>query len=198
MLNTTINRKAQLLKKVRLCTLHSAILLQTLLKIHEAGADVVELSISETEEQFRFTVQDNGKGMSKETLSKALDPFMTDGIKHPHRKVGLGLPFLVQSAEQSGGGWDIQSEPGCGTKVSAWFDVNNIDMPPVGDIPSMVRTVLLFAGPTEFIVRRSLKSKNQNYSWELRKTQLLEILGSFEESDSLILLDTYLRSQEEG
>jgi hypothetical protein len=39
--------------------------------------------------------------MTAEELQRALDPFHTDGIKHPHRKVGLGLPFLVQTAEHA-------------------------------------------------------------------------------------------------
>lgn len=164
----------------------------------EAGAGLVDLSISETNSEFRFTVKDDGKGMSKEVFSKALDPFMSGGIKHPHRKVGLGLPFLVQTAEQSGGGWHIDSKPGRGTVLCAWFDLHIIDVPPIGDIPGMVRTVLLFSGPAELIVRRSLKRERHEYSWEVRKTKLLEILGSFEESGSLILLNEYLRSQEDG
>ena len=76
----------------------------------ESGASLIELEIRETGSEFRFVVKDNGKGMTKEELGRALDPFVTDGVKHPHRKVGLGLPFLMQTAEQSGGGWDVQSE----------------------------------------------------------------------------------------
>jgi hypothetical protein len=164
----------------------------------ESGADTVELSVSETETEFRFVVQDNGKGMTPDTLQRALDPFVTDGIKHPHRKVGLGLPFLVQTAEQSGGGWHIDSHPGTGTTVTAWFDAQNVDMPPVGDVPGMIRTVLLFPGPTEIGIRRLLSTGAHTVKWEVRKTELLDILGDFEDTQSLILLDQYLRSQEEN
>jgi len=78
----------------------------------ESGASIVELHICETvdasgKEEFRFTVKDNGKGMTNEELKAAQDPFVTDGIKHPHRKVGLGLPFLIQTAESTGGGWKM-------------------------------------------------------------------------------------------
>ena len=75
----------------------------------EAGAETVELEIREGGGEFRFLVRDNGKGMSKEELERAVDPFVTDGVKHPNRKVGLGIPFLIQTAEQSGGGWEIMS-----------------------------------------------------------------------------------------
>jgi nitrogen fixation/metabolism regulation signal transduction histidine kinase len=76
----------------------------------ESGADLVELEVKEGSPSdeggngLRFEVKDNGKGMTKEELQRAVDPFVTDGVKHPHRKIGLGLPFLIQTAEQSGGG----------------------------------------------------------------------------------------------
>ncbi|MHB9296623.1 hypothetical protein PilKf_02396 [Pillotina sp. SPG140] len=155
----------------------------------ESGADTVELSLEEGV-LFRFTVKDNGKGMSSEALSHAIDPFVTDGIKHPHRKIGLGLPFLIHMAEQSGGGWHIDSQPGSGTTVTAWFDTNNIDMPPLGDLPGMFRTVLLFPGPREFII--SYTGKQQ---FTVKKSDLHEILGDFEDAGTLVLLDQFLRSQ---
>jgi hypothetical protein len=168
----------------------------------ESGAALVELEVSETGNsgghgEFRFTVRDNGKGMSADELKRAVDPFVTDGIKHPRRKVGLGLPFLIQTAEQSGGGWDIKSEKGKGTTVSAWFDTANVDMPPVGDIPGIFRSVLMFQGPEEVHITRSFGGKEEGNSYELRKTEISEALGGLEDTGSLVLLDRYLRSLEE-
>ena len=165
----------------------------------ESGADLVELEIMETvckgKGEFRFTVRDNGKGMSAEELELARDPFVTDGIKHPHRKVGLGIPFLIQTAEQSGGGWELKSEKGKGTEVEAWFDTANVDMPPVGDISGMFRTILLFPGPKEIVIHRS--NKNKGIDYELRKTELTEAIGGFDDTESLLLLNDYLHSIEE-
>ena len=141
-------------------------------------------------------VRDNGKGMTKEELSRALDPFVTDGVKHPHRKVGLGLPFLIQTAEQSGGGWDVQSEKGKGTTATAWFDTGNVDMPPVGDLPGMFRSVLMFNGPDEVVIRRQRKGGTA-LDYEVRKSELVEALGGLEDAGSLTMLGQYLRSQEE-
>jgi len=185
----------------------------------ESGADLVELSVEETvasagKREFRFTVKDNGKGMSSEELSRAQDPFITDGIKHPGRKVGLGIPFLIQTAQQSGGGWDIKSEKkngtpvsgetatDCGTEISAWFDLDNVDTPPLGDIPGMFRTVLLFTGPDEMVIRRFRASApgaggEGHVEYEIRKTELSDALGNLEDAQSLILLDQYLRSLED-
>ena len=178
----------------------------------ESGAGLVELLIRETGDfsergsggmgEFRFTVKDNGKGMSPEELKRAQDPFVTDGIKHPNRKVGFGIPFLIQTAETSGGGWKMESRKrgveaeASGTEASAWFDLGNVDTPPVGDIPGMFRTVLLFGGPAEIVIRRFREAPPLDY--EIRKTELIDALGGdLEDVQSLILLDQYLRSLEE-
>jgi len=180
----------------------------------ESGADLVELEVSETLTssgggEFRFTIKDNGKGMSAAELKLAQDPFITDGVKHPNRKVGLGLPFLIQTAEQSGGGWNIDSEKRpeasdalpkaalCGTTVSAWFDLGNVDTPPIGDIPGTFRTSLLFEGPSEMVIRRSRQAPQGRFNYEVRKTELVDALGGIEDVQSIVLLDRYLRSLEE-
>jgi len=161
----------------------------------EAGADKVELDVIENDKEFRFLVNDNGKGMTQEELKRAIDPFVTDGIKHPNRKVGLGLPFLIQTAEQSNGGWDIKSEKGKGTTVTAWFDTGNVDIPPTGDIPGMFRTILMFNSKAEIILRR-VKPDGEEY--EICKSELAEAIGGLENVGSLVLLGDYLRSLEEN
>jgi len=161
----------------------------------EAGADLVELEVSETDKEFRFLVKDNGKGMTEEELKRAKDPFVTDGIKHPNRKVGLGLPFLIQTAEQSEGGWDIKSEKGKGTNVTAWFDVTNVDMPPIGDVALMFRSILMLPGSAEIILRRK---KHMEDGYEVCKSELEEAIGGFEDVGNLVLLKEYLESLEDG
>ena len=178
----------------------------------ESGADFIELELGEIwnspgKGEFRFSVKDNGRGMTARELKLAQDPFAGDGLKHRKRKVGLGIPFLIQTAEQSGGGWNMESrkqgEPGAagadrgtGTKVSAWFDLGNVDTPPAGDIPGMIRTVLLFHGPAEVVIRRVRQAPDGRIVYELRKTELAGALGCLSDARSLILLDKYLRSLE--
>jgi hypothetical protein len=168
----------------------------------EAGAKLVELEVSESApknggREFRFLVKDNGKGMTKEELKLALDPFVTDGIKHPNRKVGLGLPFLIQTTVMSGGGWDVQSEKGKGTTVTGWFDTGNIDTPPTGDLPGMFRTILTFNSDAEICIRRVAKLENgTEKEYEVCKSELVDALGDLENAGSLVLLDKYLWSLE--
>ena len=164
----------------------------------ESGAALVELEVRESGGEFRFLVKDNGKGMTKEELELALDPFVTDGIKHPHRKVGLGLPFLTQTAVMSGGGWDVQSEKGKGTTAEAWFDTGNVDTPPTGDLPGMFRIILMSNGPEDIHIRRSQKLKDETEKkYEVSKSELIDVLGDLEDTGSLVLLDKYLRSLED-
>ena len=193
----------------------------------ESGASLVELEIRESSEppsaatlEFRFIIRDNGKGMGGAVLDRAMVPFVTDGVKHPGRKVGLGIPFLIQTAVQSGGGWSICStvaggetavrfgggieQPATGTSVhgtvvEAWFDLANVDTPPVGDIPGLFRTALLFAGPKEVVIKRSKKGSEGKADLDYRivKTELIEALGGELESvSSLVLLRQYLQSLE--
>lgn len=162
----------------------------------EAGADTVELEVTDGGKEFRFLVKDNGKGMTEEELKRAIDPFVTDGIKHPNRKVGLGLPFLIQTAEQSGGGWDIKSEKGKGTEVTAWFDSGNVDIPPTGDIPKMFRAILMFNSDAEIIIRRKKLNEGNEDEYEIKKSELVDAIGNLEEASSLVMLGEYLNSLE--
>jgi hypothetical protein len=135
--------------------------------------------------------------MTKEELDRAKDPFVTDGIKHPNRKVGLGLPFLIQTSVMSGGGWDLQSEKGKGTTAEGWFNTGHVDTPPLGDIPGMFRVILTSDTTAEIIIRRCLLSDDGTKNeYEVQKSELVEALGGLEDAGSLVLLDQYLRSLE--
>ena len=203
----------------------------------ESGASLVELAVWETDDpgdvenpavrEFRFFAGDNGKGMTGADLDRNMDPFVTDGVKHPGRKIGLGLPFLIQTAVDSGGGWRISSavkegekvqrsggvanktlpciarfagDSINGTSVEAWFDLANVDTPPIGDIPGLFRSVLMFTGPEEIVLKRLRKGRGVSVKldYEVKKTELAEALGDLEDVGSLVLLGKYLHSLEEN
>jgi two-component system sensor histidine kinase RegB len=61
-------------------------------------------------------VHDEGSGMPADVLSRAGEPFFT--TKVPGEGMGLGL-FLTQTlAQQLGGGFELRSEPGAGTRAT--------------------------------------------------------------------------------
>ena len=67
----------------------------------------------------RFTVTDTGVGMDAATLARVTEPFFT--TKPAGEGTGLGLPMVKGFAEQSGGAFHIESNPGAGTRASLWL-----------------------------------------------------------------------------
>ena len=117
-----------------------------------AGADTIEISLEQDAggDLLALTVADNGRGMDPETLRKVVDPFYTTRTT---RRVGLGLPFLKQSAELCGGSLVLESAPGIGTTLKAWFKLSCIDVPPLGNIPSTLVTLLAGAPSVHWVYR---------------------------------------------
>ena len=64
-------------------------------------------------------VEDNGKGMPKEVLKKAADPFYT--TKEAGKGTGLGLSIAFNTVQAHQGQMAIESEPGKGTRVMLRF-----------------------------------------------------------------------------
>lgn len=106
----------------------------------EIGIDFVVDSIAST---LLFSIQDNGSGMDEETLKKLDDPFFTTRTT---RKVGLGIPFLKMTCEQTGGYLKLFSESGTGSVVEAVFRTDHPDCLPLGDIAGYL-ALLLRANP---------------------------------------------------
>ncbi len=107
-----------------------------------ADARKIEIIITRdvAQDLLYIEVIDDGKGMDAETLAKVRDPFFTTKRK----KTGLGIPFLIQAAEQAGGQVTAESAPQQGTRVVARFRWSHVDRPPIG---SMAETLLtLIAG----------------------------------------------------
>lgn len=158
----------------------------------ESGATEVELAVVRRESRLEVTVRDNGCGMDAATMRKALDPFWTDGAKHPGRKVGLGLPFLKQAAEQCGGEFAVASEPGRGTTVRFVFDLANVDAPPTGDVAGTLAALMAWPGERELAVRR----EEDGRAYEARRTELAAALGGLQDAGALALMKEFFSSNE--
>lgn len=107
----------------------------------EAGATAVKIGIREdtAEDMFVLTVDDNGRGIEKETVEKALDPFFTSKAG---KKCGLGLPLLAQAARECGGDFSIDTGKGRGMRVVARFRRSHIDMKPLGDVGATMAALI--------------------------------------------------------
>jgi hypothetical protein len=163
----------------------------------EAGSTEVSVDLAETDEETSVAIADNGCGMSEEEIRRALDPFYTDGKKHAARRVGLGLPFLRQATEQAKGTFSIVSEKGKGTRVAFSFPRDNVDSPPLEELPGLFLSLLCLPGEHELVIRRTKDTGGRTLRYELSRRALSEAAGGLERGDSLALLREYLASQEE-
>ncbi|MCG8451937.1 MAG: ATP-binding protein [Spirochaetales bacterium] len=164
----------------------------------EAGATFVQVELTEEDSQVFFRIQDNGCGMDEETLRRAEDPFWSDGKKHPGRRVGLGIPFLRQTAEQCEGQVEIHSVLGKGTEVKAQWPQNHLDAPPLGDIVLLWVLCLTFEGGYGMNIRRTRQGgQGTSQSYAIDRVEVSEALGGLDDAGALGLLREYITSLEE-
>jgi anti-sigma regulatory factor (Ser/Thr protein kinase) len=108
----------------------------------EAKAKKIKIKLVEDSKKdiLSLEIADDGKGMDKETLKKALNPFFTT---KKTRRFGLGLPLLAEAAKAANGRFSIQSKPGQGTTIKANFQASHIDTKPLGDITQTIITLIM-------------------------------------------------------
>jgi hypothetical protein len=123
-----------------------------------AGAKLITISINEdsAKDSLVIEINDDGCGMSKEEISKALDPFYTTKTV---RRVGLGLPLLRDAAQTSGGKMELESQTSIGTKVKATFHLSHIDRQPLGNITSTLMSLIIANLNVDFIYNHGHNAK---------------------------------------
>ena len=106
-----------------------------------AGAGLISVRITIGEDGWlTMVLGDDGKGMSPELLARVTSPFATTRTS---RKVGLGIPLMMENAEKTGGTLTIRSEVGKGTELTVTMDTRNIDCLPLGDLSGTLLSLIL-------------------------------------------------------
>jgi len=106
-----------------------------------AGASLVTVRISIAEDGWlTMVLKDDGKGMSPELLARVTSPFATTRTT---RKVGLGIPMMMENAEKAGGTLKLESEVGVGTEMTVTMDTGNIDCLPLGDLSGTLLSLMM-------------------------------------------------------
>lgn len=137
----------------------------------DAGAKNIEIIITEDTKKDLLSIEinDDGKGIDEEMLKQIQDPFITSRTT---RKVGLGIPFLKEAAEFSGGSLVIKSAIGVGTRIKATFKHSHIDRKPMGDIAETLIALILRAEKTEILYYHKKNGKDFIFRTKDLKLQL--------------------------
>ncbi len=163
-----------------------------------AGASLITLTVVEDQsgDILSISVEDNGKGMSPETVQKVIDPFYTTRTT---RSVGLGVPLFKMEAEMTGGSFQIDSQLGVGTTLTAVFKPSSVDMIPLGDINGTVQLLISCNPNLDFIFHRVLLTNDgQRREFALKTAELREVLGEdvpLDTPDVVLWIKDYLSEQ---
>ena len=170
-----------------------------------AGASLITLTVEEDRlaDTLSISVEDNGKGMSPETVQKVIDPFYTTRTT---RSVGLGVPLFKMEAEMTGGSFQIDSTLGKGTvltavctTLTAVFKPSSVDMIPLGDINGTVQLLISCNPGLDFIFHRTLRDeKGERREFTLETTELRQVLGEdvpLDTPDVVLWIKDYLSEQ---
>lgn len=107
----------------------------------KAGASLVTIRLTvEGNGWLTLVLEDDGCGMSPELLSRVTSPFATTRTT---RKVGLGIPMMMENAQRAGGEMRIESQAGKGTTLTVTYDTRNIDSLPLGDLAGTILSLIL-------------------------------------------------------
>ena len=108
----------------------------------EARANKIEIIIVEKKKKNLLSIKiiDNGLGMDKKTIRRAVNPFYTT---KKVRRFGLGLSMLSNAAKTANGAFSVSSKKDKGTIVKAEFEHDHIDRQPLGDMKQTILTLVM-------------------------------------------------------
>ena len=107
----------------------------------KAGASLVTIRMTVDDNGWlTFELIDDGCGMTPELLARVTSPFATTRTT---RKVGLGIPMMMENAQRAGGDLTIQSQVGKGATLTVTYDTRNIDSLPMGDLAGTILSLIL-------------------------------------------------------
>jgi len=113
-------------------------LLSNAVKFTEPNGKIAVSMGVDPERGLHISVQDSGIGIAAADIPRVMQPFVQvdSALSRTHNGTGLGLPLAAAMIELHGGKMVIDSEPGKGTTVSAFFPIARIVN--IGDVAAAV------------------------------------------------------------
>ncbi|MDO9465119.1 MAG: ATP-binding protein [bacterium] len=121
-----------------------------------AEATEIKVTLGLCNKRFFCEIKDNGRGIKSEDVT---DPFVTS---RKERKVGLGLPLLKKTAENTNGFLRISRLEDNGTFLEFETDISHIDAKPFGNLAKVFVDALRSWPGVDFeVLIERKKSKNE-------------------------------------
>jgi two-component system, OmpR family, sensor kinase len=114
---TPLNANPDYLKQLLITLVDNA------LKYTQSGGQV-RLDLERDGHWVKFLVSDTGRGIAPEDLPHIFDRFFRAKAVRNQRGTGLGLAVAQWIAHEHGGHIDVQSQPGAGSRFTAWLPVD--------------------------------------------------------------------------
>lgn len=125
---------------------------------------------SQFEDIISLEIIDNGIGMDEKMVKDVQNPFYTT---RETRRVGLGIPFFKELAEQCEGHFELESKVNVGTRIKCTMKKSHWDVPPRGDIGDAV--LLTICMDETIHVHFDYTSDEKQFSFD--SLEIKEILG---------------------
>jgi hypothetical protein len=161
----------------------------------EANASKISVDLIDNCKSIEVTINDNGNGISTSDLKEITSPLFTTVEKHRGRNFGFGLAFVKQATDLCNGTFSVTSQENIGTTVKFSFPKESIDRPPLGALTTTLFSVMLYDRDYELIFNRVTDFKN---IYTVRRSELIDAVGGFEQISSIKSMKKYLTSLEEN
>jgi hypothetical protein len=87
---------------------------------------------------------------------------------------GLGIPFLKEAAERCGGGLEVQSQEGKGTRIVATFQLDHFDRAPLGDLGETMAILITGNPGVDFLYEHRVDGR----VYRLDTSEMRAVLGT--------------------
>ncbi|HJV49037.1 MAG TPA: ATP-binding protein [Geothrix sp.] len=155
------------------------------------GEGSIKLQARREGDWVHLVLEDNGTGMSPETLRRACDPFFS--TKPMAKGRGLGLSFAFSLARQMGGRLGLESQVGRGTRAELVFPLNRTEPAPPLAVPRVPRSRRILLADDEIgireLTREFLEGEGFHVSEAADGQEAMDLFESDPQAWDLVILD---------
>lgn len=166
--------------------------LELLINAQSAQATQIHMhyQVNPRKNKVKLSVIDDGNGMDEETLKKVSSPFYSG---RSTRKIGLGLPFFIQSVQQCDGQVNLSSTWGHGTRIEGQWSYDHWDNPPEGNLGECILLCIQANPKTQIVFTYQYQEAVHNF--DSKKLQEMIDPLPLDQTDILLWIEQEINQQ---